>query len=58
MELFNIILGIIIGFNISLHIISNLFLRSNNIGDEEGDFEHFSKSGLLIYKQSTKTTYL
>lgn len=54
MDPYNIAFGVMIGIFISVIIVSELFLRSNNIGDEEGNFEHFSKSGLLIYQQSTE----
>lgn len=54
MDPYNIAFGVMIGIFISVIIVSELFLHSNNIGDEEGNFEHFSKSGLLIYHQSTE----
>lgn len=53
MDPYNIALGIIIGIYISVIIVSELFLRSNDIGNEEGTFQHFSKTGLLIYQQSS-----
>lgn len=53
MDPYNIAFGVIMGIFISVVIVSELFLRSNDIGDKEGNFEHFSKSGLLIYHQST-----
>lgn len=53
MDIYNMMLGFVVGLMIAVIASAVMFLRSNDYGDDEGTFEDFSKSGLMIYHQST-----
>lgn len=43
MWLVNIFLGTLLGFGVSLWVVSNWLNKSNNIGDSTGDFNNYGR---------------